>query len=613
MIGKLGKKTGNLWRAAGGKRQSLFTAYCSLFTLFFLIITAVPLLAQDGPTVPEPHLFVTFADTNSLPAIELHVYGIDSQGSPIAITPQNLTVQHNGVPMGPLEVLGTHRAGTLTLFLIDIPTGVSDQLPAIQRIIEQYAAAPHMIEQVDAVGVYQVGETEARELLAPTIFYNSIRNLFAQPLNPATGATALIDSTMGLLDRAESLKQNPETAVSLILITDGTDAVSTAPPADLPRHAADLGIPVHTIWLNNTDLSDFSKEAGQTYLAEVATGSRALATTLDNTEQTAAIFGRTAAFREQSRVRYVVDGLTGGTFSIIVSLTDQPTITAETSITIAGNFPSVVINLPAEERAITLPSLEDPVSLRLSTSVTWLDGITRTLTAAQLKVNDTVIQDIPIEAIGEFTAEIPNLVYGNNTVQVVVLDDQGVRAASPLIALSVLEGDEQIPASLQPAGGLGTAVFTILGWLLGLSVVAGLVFMAWRGGLLNRLPALMPRGRRQAAPTVTITDTAPTEGAYAYLEVLEATTQMPEFIPLTTTVVKIGRSPTQANVAFENDVTVSRLHASLMLEGDHFRIYDEHSTSGSYVNEQQVPEYGIQLMDGDEIHLGAVHLRFRQG
>jgi predicted component of type VI protein secretion system len=83
-------------------------------------------------------------------------------------------------------------------------------------------------------------------------------------------------------------------------------------------------------------------------------------------------------------------------------------------------------------------------------------------------------------------------------------------------------------------------------------------------------------------------------------------------VALTTSVVRLGRSPAQADIAFENDITVSRLHATLHLEGVHYRIFDEHSTSGTWVNEQQVPEYGIQLMDGDEIHLGAVHLRYRE-
>jgi pSer/pThr/pTyr-binding forkhead associated (FHA) protein len=41
-------------------------------------------------------------------------------------------------------------------------------------------------------------------------------------------------------------------------------------------------------------------------------------------------------------------------------------------------------------------------------------------------------------------------------------------------------------------------------------------------------------------------------------------------------------------------------------------LFDENSTSGSWVNGRQVPEYGVELADGDEIHLGAVHMMFRQ-
>lgn len=583
-----------------------------LFCFLVFMATAVPLQAQDETTPPTPYLTITSTETGNLPSISLTVYGMDGQGQPLEITPQTITVQQGGVPVGPVEVAGTHQAGTLTLFLIDIPTGVSEQFPAIQQLIEQFAAAPNMIEQVDAVGVYQVGETEARELLAPTIFYNSIRNLFSQSLSPTTGATALIDSIKGLLERANSLKQNPSQVVSLVVVTDGTDAVSSTPPGDVARLAADSGIPVHTIWLNNADLSDFSKEAGQTYLAEVAAGSRGLTAVLDNPQQITNLYNRILAFRDQTRLRYTVDGLTGGEFPVVISLTNQPDVQAETAVTIPANVPSVVINLPPEERAITLPDLANPVSLRLSATVTWLDGASRTVTAAQLKVNDTVVADIPVDNITEFTASIPNLVFGNNSLQVIILDDQGIRAGSPIISLNVLEGERQLPESLDVGGSSSFWLVVLL--LMGFIILAGVGFILWRSGLLKQLPNLFPRGRREKGPTVTVSNAPPQDGgAYAYLEVLEATSRMPAQLPLTMAVVKIGRSPTQANIAFENDVTVSRLHASLMLEGDHYRIYDEGSTSGSYVNEQQVPEYGIQLLDGDEIHLGAVHLRFRQG
>ena len=73
---------------------------------------------------------------------------------------------------------------------------------------------------------------------------------------------------------------------------------------------------------------------------------------------------------------------------------------------------------------------------------------------------------------------------------------------------------------------------------------------------------------------------------------------------------RLGRSPQQSDIAFENDVTVSRLHATITWDGEIYHIYDEQSTSGTWVNDQQVVNYGLQLLDGDEIYLGKVALRF---
>ena len=98
----------------------------------------------------------------------------------------------------------------------------------------------------------------------------------------------------------------------------------------------------------------------------------------------------------------------------------------------------------------------------------------------------------------------------------------------------------------------------------------------------------------------------------AHLEVIDAQTLMPEELTLGDAEVRIGRSPAQSQIAFRDDITVSRYHAVLRLEGNQYRIYDAGSTSGTYVNERQVPEYGLQLGDGDEIQLGAVRLRYRQ-
>jgi hypothetical protein len=258
--------------------------------------------------------------------------------------------------------------------------------------------------------------------------------------------------------------------------------------------------------------------------------------------------------------------------------------------------------------------LDEAVRLQFETAVTWLDGVERELTAVQLKVNG-VTYDVAVEDVNNFQADITSLTYGNNSVEMVIMDDQGIQASSPIVVLTVNEGRRNIPDELDTGRGLLGLVLRFLLIVFALIVVLAVLIWLWRNGRLTNLGSLVPRGpsrprqpfaeQQQASYTPTHT--------VAYLEVLEAVSQLSSPIPLSMAVVRIGRSPNQANIAFENDVTMSRLHASLMLEGNHYRIFDEQSTSGTWVNERQVPEYGIQLNDGDEIHLGAVHLRFRQG
>jgi len=81
-------------------------------------------------------------------------------------------------------------------------------------------------------------------------------------------------------------------------------------------------------------------------------------------------------------------------------------------------------------------------------------------------------------------------------------------------------------------------------------------------------------------------------------------------IPLIRENTKLGRDSALADVLFE-DRHVSRLHARIREEEPgRFNIYDEGSTSGTYVNDELVPMTGRWLDHGDEIDLGPVRLRF---
>lgn len=585
-----------------------------LMLSLFLVIVGVPVLAQDNP----PYLAITGSAVSSPPQIDLYVYSLDGQGNLLDLSQQTLSVQHAGTLNTSAEVNGRFQAGTFTIFLIDIPPGVSAQLPAVQNAIKQFASAPTMAENIDAVAVYKVGETAATQLLPPESFYNSVSNLFATPLEPEIGATALVDSLGGLLEQVDTLKPNPAMAPAIVVISDGTDVVSSQyNENEIAALAAGLGIPIHTIWLVNANLSPASQQFGRTYLAGVAAGSRGLTARLQDSADLLAIWNRIASFREQSIVSYQVEGLTGGDYSVELSLDNSLVARAAAEVHVPDNLPMITIDLPPESRSISLPNLEEPVKLRLSTSHSWLDGEERNLDAAQLLVND-IPYEVAVEDIGQFNVDIDNLGYGQNSLQLAILDTQGLRVTSPIIRLEVNEGAKSLPPELEPGSSFGGVLGRILLFLLALSGLSIAVIFAWRQGWLSNLSFALPRGpshRRRAAteapPTKPAVDALPLQ-TIARLEVLEAVTHTPTVFPLNYAVVQIGRSPAQCDIAFENDITVSRRHASLHLEGSHFRIFDEHSTSGTWVNDQQVPEYGIQLIDGDEIHLGAVHLRYRQ-
>jgi hypothetical protein len=600
-----------------------FTIVALLMMGLLLWVGAVA--AQETTPQSVERIVITSSDVSSLPSIELRLYGRDAQGAPLDFAQETLSIQHDGAPVGQITYQGDHHVGTFTLFLMDIPPGVASQIPVIQDAIIQFASAETMVEQVDSIAVYQVGATAAAELLAPTNFYNSVRNLFASPLAPETGATALIDSTVGLLEQIDRIKPNSEMAASIVLITDGTDSVSTRFEAfEVAETAVRLGIPIHTVWLNNENLGPASEDVGQGFLADVAAETGGVAVQLGSGSDMPLIWNRIAGFRNQSRVRYTVSGLTAGDFTVTVRLVEDADVQAETAVSIPFNIPSIQINLPAESRTLTLPDLDDPVTLRFSTTLAWLDEQERTVEAAQLVVNGETAADIPVNKIDQFDVAINQLVYGNNTIELVILDEQGIRARSPELVLTVNEGSRDIPSALNAGVDVGQLLGRVLLIAAMLGIVAVIWFVAWRGGLLQNVAGRIPRGRsRRREPKVSITGGASTPEPHAasqyasstpraYLEVLETTSNVPTHIPLHGTTVRIGRSPGQADVVFEQDVTMSRRHATLMLEGSHYRLFDEQSTSGTWVNDSQVPEYGIQLNDGDEIFLGAVHLRFRK-
>jgi hypothetical protein len=623
--------------------------------VFFLVGQAVTgAQAQEaGPS----HIFITGSSADSAPTIDLYAYGLDSQGNVIDLAAVDLVVQHGEQAIEDVSSGGIYEGATFVIFVLDVTPGTARHAGAIQQAVEQYAAPPYMVETQDYIAIYRVDEAAAAPLLEADTFYNSVRNTFATPLPAHTGPTALYDSVMGLLNNLEALKPSTGLAPAMVIVTDGTDEVSSQfRAADVPARAAALGVPIHTIWLDNERFQQALKNQGQEYLGQVALGTGGLTAALENPEQLEGVWSRITALRQQSVVRYTVPDLGGGDYPVVLSLRANPAIQDQTTVSVPAGAPSVVINLPPESRNLTLANLDDPVDLSFSTNVTWLDGVERSLTRAQLLVNGVIVQEVDPGRVNRFNARINNFRFGENRVQISVVDDQGNRATSPDIVLTIDQGTTtEIPAEVQPVGRIeqfrtgSNRLWPALAGCFGVTfLLVLLIGSAWAvrrfrilqklrlTSLARRIPFLRPymreaaqvqqighraqrmrgqagrfsphvRGQRQGQPA------AAAGRAPAFLEIVESVSRMPvPRVELGSVEVRLGRSPAQSEIAFENDITVSRIHSSIVQEGEEYRIYDEQSTSGTWVNEQRVPDYGLQLVDGDEIRLGAVRLRFRQ-
>ena len=152
-----------------------------------------------------------------------------------------------------------------------------------------------------------------------------------------------------------------------------------------------------------------------------------------------------------------------------------------------------------------------------------------------------------------------------------------------------------------------------------LALAVGLLSLALAVYLYFRKPEVLSTTMATIATTVkTVTEPffldkkkgPKGKKAKAYLVVLEGEASGHRTIPLVGEHVRLGRDPSLTNVSFTNK-TVSRLHARISQEPDgSLYIYDEGSTSGTYVNYEQVPMNGQRLYEGDIINLGQVEMKF---
>ncbi len=296
--------------------------------------------------------------------------------------------------------------------------------------------------------------------------------------------------------------------------------------------------------------------------------------------------------------------------------------------------PEILRALPAG-RKVSLWEQASPTELmpkeqKLEVLVDFPDGQKRPLVRTALYVDGALEDENTAPPFEGFTWDLSGYTAsGQHILQVEAQDSLGLKGSSIQVPVQVMV---DLPRP-NPMGSL------LLRWpdLTGLAVLlvgAGVLLALVLTGRIHphRLAMLglrrLPRRSRPALPAARSEPTRPhlphwvnrlqwpqrrlNPKAEAYLSFLPESAEKLSVAPISITASEItfGLDPSLASFVLDNP-SVEGLHARLVRQEDgSFRLIDQGSVAGTWVNYAEVPEEGQVLQHGDLIHFGRVGFRF---
>ncbi len=298
----------------------------------------------------------------------------------------------------------------------------------------------------------------------------------------------------------------------------------------------------------------------------------------------------------------------------------------------------------AETSATDSALLYEPESQSLEILVDFPDGMVRPLQRSALFVDGVLAEEHLKEPFNLFTWDLTAYAESaDHGLRVDVLDSFGLTGSS--VETRVLVTVEQPVSNLRTFINrnlpiLAGAVIVLAGAILFLVLILGGKLKPHQPGKTRstrRQPELLhkdkPAARKpESQPSWISRIQWPhlyTAGrTYAFLTPLEATrpitssitpldahssgsfrSQQPP-IPINASEVTIGSDPALASLLL-TDPSVEGLHARLIRQEDgSFRLLDEGSTAGTWINYKLIPKEGAPLVHGDLVHIGRSGFRF---
>jgi hypothetical protein len=620
----------------------------------------------------SPHVDLIKVDASQFPLITLNVAVRDGQGAAV-LEPAGLAVSEDGSAVASFDV-NSVVVGAETIFVIDandtirvrdVSSGPT-RLEKVRESIVGFSTAYMNQSQLDRVSIVvpdDTGET-GQFLLENGVFPNEVINEI-NFYDPDPPDDAPLQAMLEMALRRAEQNQAEGRFQAIVLFTDG---------ANLPNEIEDVaavvglaqaqGVPIYSVILG----ARADPEEVENVLA-LSEPTAAFHVHMPEVEAAEPLYEILRGYQSQTQVQYRSTAAESGAHTVAVAL-EGVTVSAAYEVTVEP--PAVEITVDnsqpirrvAEEADTALEAME-PAEQPIAARVEWPDGHPRQVEGVTLAVNGDEIDvtDADTEVVLNngvltFDWDIRELDEGEYELVVQVTDELGLVGRSEALPLTIeIERPEVAPAATsapaepegeevepsggeaetesetEPAGGLPveitenlpligivTGVLAILGslFILALAVVfirrrrrgpaepAGVAPVA--GTAVGTQPLYNPPMDHEATQVI-LPDFIARSMASAHLEPLENAPGHSGTIPITGNNIAIGRDAKLAQIVF-SDKSVSRLHARIMESGGTYRIYDEGSASGTYLNYERIGLQPQPLKDNDEVHIGRVHLRF---
>jgi len=615
-------------------------ALCLAFLILVSVLFAqLPAQAQaDGSS-----LLITEVDTSAFPEISAYLAVDGATGQNLSSLPTRaFSLAENGVSLADFSV-NAEEVGVQVVFVLDTSpafkardaNGVT-RLEHIRHALADFARGQDGTDDVTVLAPESALVSHSRQ-------GGEVVTALGGYITDYAGAADPFPLVSQALDFASDASPRPGMRRYLVLISNGLNAQAT-PLDDLVARARAAQVAILTVFVGpaGDEVTTSARRLGQ--LAGLTQGTSLV---FDRPDSLAPLFQSFAAQRTQYRLTYHSALAETGQHRLTarVKLADgQELISDEAVFPLRVEPPAVsLVNVPtAIQRAGGQPGADGralaPAAYEIAVKVEFPDGHVRQLREATLWVDGEKAVTRSARDIGSFTWPLTDYAEsGAHTLQARIVDELGLIAESEVLTVTVsLEAaSAAAPAPLPESRGW---LWPLLGTLTVVGLAGGGAWL-WaryrrRGPQRDSQPAtspplltvtqpFRPLGQsKPAAPRLTLPQLPRVRRAArgsprgpAYLEVLESGGggAPREAIEILSAAVKLGRDPTVADVTFPEH-SVSRLHAHIAETAPGvYQIFDEGSTSGTWVNFTQIPAEGGQVLkDRDVVNLGRVQLRFKQ-